>query len=261
MKFSIEDLRFFKGNGYLIKRRVLDKVLMAQARERFWDYTPERFSKDKPSSWIGPIRPEEEEEKTATAPNESRGFRLHYRTIGSESWMVRLLAKDPAVWSMAEQMLGAGQLTDPKGIRGIYSTLPYGSHPLPSTTCHTDAHPFHLGIVGYIDDVAPGGGGFTVWPGSHKRFYYAFKSQYRNEPTEEHSVIREYYNGKQPVDCYGEAGDIVFWHHRLAHTGPPNTTRRIRRAVLYEFTKQDIEQAQLKPPQKNMWHDWSSQFS
>ena len=97
MTLSTEDLRFFQENGYLIKRGVLDKVLMARARERFWDYTPERFSKSKPSSWVGPIRPEEEEEKTSTEPNESRGFRLHYRTIGSESWMVRLLAKDSSV--------------------------------------------------------------------------------------------------------------------------------------------------------------------
>lgn len=88
---------FFKENGYLIKRGILDEVLMARTRERFWDYTPERFSKDKPSSWVGPIPPEEEEEKTAKEPNESRGFRLHYRTIGSEAWMVQLLAKDPTI--------------------------------------------------------------------------------------------------------------------------------------------------------------------
>ena len=67
-------------------------------------------------------------------------------------------------------------------------------------------------------------------------------------------------NDQQPGDCYGGAGDIVLWHHRLAHTGPPNTTRRIRRAVLYEFTKKDIEQTQLEPPQKDMWRDWSPEF-
>jgi len=260
MKLSTTDLIFFKENGYLIKRGILDEVLMARARERFWDYTPERFSKDKPSSWVGPIPPEEEEEKTAKEPNESRGFRLHYRTIGSEAWMVQLLAKDPTIWNMAEQMLGSDQIIEPKGIRGIYSTLPCGDHPPAPITCHTDAHPFHLGVVGYIDDVDPGGGGFTVWPGSHKQFYYAFTSQYCNEPTEEHPIIREYYNGQQPVDCYGGSGDIILWHHRLAHTGPPNTTRRIRRAVLYEFTKKDIEQTQLEPPQKDMWRDWSSEF-
>ena len=233
---------------------------MARARERFWDYTPARFSRYEPGTWIGPIRPEEEEKKTAAEPNESKGFRLHYRTIGSELWMVRLLAKDPAIWSVAEQMLGTGQVVEPKGIRGIYSTLPCGNHPVPPTTCHTDAHPFHLGVVGYIDDVSPGGGGFAIWPGSHLRFYYTFTSQYCNEPTEDHPIARDYYNGQQPVDCYGEAGDIVFWHHRLAHSGPPNTTGRIRRAVLYEFSKLDIEQTQLEPPQKNMWRDWSPEF-
>ena len=57
MKLSTTDLIFFKENGYLIKRGILNEVLMAQARERFWDYTPERFSKDNPSSWVGPIPP------------------------------------------------------------------------------------------------------------------------------------------------------------------------------------------------------------
>ena len=156
--------------------------------------------------------------------------------------------------------VGRRTTDQPEAIRGIYSTLPCGDHPVTAITCHTDAHPFHLGVVGYIDAVAPGGGGFAVWPGSHKKFYYTFTSQYRNEPTEENPVVREYYDRRPPVDCYGEAGDIVFWHHRLAHTGPPNTTGRIRRAVLYEFSKRDIGQTQLEPPQENMWRDWSSEF-
>ena len=44
--------------------------------------------------------------------------------------------------------------------------------------------------MGYIDDVPPEGGGFMVWPGSHKSFYYDYKSQYKNEPTPQYDVDR-----------------------------------------------------------------------
>ena len=54
-------------------------------------------------------------------------------------------------------------------VRGIYCTLPYGDRPEDNLSgVSVDAHPFHLGAVGYIDDVPPEGGGFTVWPRSHK---------------------------------------------------------------------------------------------
>ena len=52
--------------------------------------------------------------------------------------MVRLLATDPSVWGMAEQLLGEGNLRIPDGIRGIYCTLPYGDEPEKPTTCHVD---------------------------------------------------------------------------------------------------------------------------
>jgi ectoine hydroxylase-related dioxygenase (phytanoyl-CoA dioxygenase family) len=157
-------------------------------------------------------------------------------------------------------MLGTNQLVEPQGIRGIYCTLPYGEHPIPPLTCHCDAHPFHLGVVGYIDDVPPGGGGFTVWPGSHLKFYYAYDSQYRNEQTPEYDIWRQYYNAQQPVDCYGEAGDIVFWHHRLAHVASPNSSKQIRQAVLYDYKKTDIEKTQEEKPQQDMWRDWSEEL-
>ena len=40
----------------------------------------------------------------------------------------------------------------------------------------------------------------------------------------------------------------------------PNTSRQLRQAVLYDFLKQDIEQTQQEPPQKDMWRDWSDEM-
>ena len=53
------EIRFFKTNGYLVLRDVLDKALCAQACERLWDAPPPSFKKDDPDTWTGPIKEEE----------------------------------------------------------------------------------------------------------------------------------------------------------------------------------------------------------
>lgn len=248
------DIAFFKTQGYLVKRRVLDPELMARARARLWDAAPLSMRRDEPASWVGPIRQEEENE---ASENHRKGYRWQYRKLGSEPWMVRLLATDPSVWGMAEQLLGAGTLAAPARIRGIYCTLPYGDHVGKPNHCHVDAHPFHLGVVGYIDDVDPEGGGFGVWPGSHRRFYYDFESAHRMEPTGRYEADRQQVSGQASTDCHGRAGDIVFWHHRIGHMASHNYTRRIRQAVLYDYCKTELEQTQHEPPSEDMWRDWS----
>jgi len=40
MHLTIDQLRFFKENGYLIVRGVLDPDLMERARTRLWEYAP-----------------------------------------------------------------------------------------------------------------------------------------------------------------------------------------------------------------------------
>ena len=62
-----DEIRFFKTNGYLIKRGVMDPELCARARERLWDDPPPSMKKNDPDTWVGPIKEEEEsseEEKT-----------------------------------------------------------------------------------------------------------------------------------------------------------------------------------------------------
>ena len=251
---SDDQVAHFVRRGYLIVRRALRADLLARARARLWDAAPDSLKRDDPASWIDPFEPEDEDEDRG---NYRKGFRWQYRALGRELWMVDLLPKNPAVWSMVQQLLGRGQVTEPEGIRGIYCTLPQGQHEAGLDRCHVDAHPFHLGVVGYIDDVDPGGGGFRVWPASHRTFYPDFESAYRMEPTAGYEPHRERLSQEPSVDCSGRAGDIVFWHHRLGHMAAHNHTRRIRQAVLCDFRKKDLEQAQEEPPAGDMWKDWS----
>lgn len=243
------DIHFFKREGYLIKRGVLDPALMAQARERLWANLPPPMVRHDPKTWVGPFAAAHDDH------GDSRhGYEWKLRAPGREAWMIRLLATDPNVWGMVEQLLGAGTLTTPEGIRGIYCVLPEGETPERTVNCHTDAHPFHLGIVGYIDDVEPHGGGFIVWPGSHRAFYHDFIYRYANERTDAYEIHRKAIETEPYVVCHGQAGDIVFWHHRLGHSVGHNRSDRLRLAVLYDYCKKDIDTSLLTG--SDLWVDW-----
>ena len=250
-QLSEQEVLFFKEEGYLIKRQIMDPKLMTRARERMWANAPAHIRPDAPDTWIGPTEPYRDDHG-----NVRGGYSWKFRQIGGEGWIIRMLATDPAIWQMVEQLLGIGNVIVPDRIRGIYCILPQGDVPEKPTTCHTDGHPFHLGAVGYIDDVQPGGGGFIVWPKSHRRFYFDFNSSHRSEPTEKHQQDIDHFNHQPYIDCHGQAGDIVFWHHRLAHAAGHNRSRQIRKAVLYDFRRKDMEQVMEEPPSQDMWRDW-----
>ncbi len=230
---------------------------MARARKRLWEGAPPRLKEDDPDTWVGPF-PEEEESKDGS--NARGGFSWAYREPGDEDWIIEMLATNETVWGWAEQFLGNGTLVEPPRIRGIYCRMCEGDAPERELTCHTDGHPFHLGVVGLIDHVPPNGGAFTVWPRSHRTFFYAFTCQYRHDRAEGYDEHIERFNRQPSVDCHGEAGDIVFWHHRLAHSAGHNRSRQIRKAVLYDFRKKDWEETQDNPIPEDMWQDWSEEI-
>ena len=176
---SKEDIRFFKREGYLIKRGILDIELMACAREAFWAAAPPQLKRDAPDTWSLPL-PECRE-----LPSHMGGHIWKYRDLGSEDWMIELLPQNPQIWAMAEQFLGAGTLCPPERLRGIYATFPEGDHPSEAPTCHCEGHPFHLGVVGYIDRVLPEGGGLKVWPGSHQRILLRLRRALRRNSRRE----------------------------------------------------------------------------
>ena len=171
-----------------------------------------------------------------------------------------------------------GGPTDPasgtEGARGVYDTLPYGDKPREADACHTDGHPFQLGVVGLLDETPEGGGAFKVWPGSHARLYPTFRLRY-DQPripyydhlpnfkgivhTPEYLAEIDVLNKQtKAVECYGRAGDIVFWHHRTAHMAGHNYSTTIRQAVLADFWKLSLDEDRASPPDGDMWRDWSA---
>ena len=277
MEFNCEDLRRFRDEGYVIKRGVMNEALMTEARDRLWEFAPPELHRHIPSSWVAPINPysrnwwpvqkKDGKELSGSGFLSRDGIGLSVgsggligwknRMLGTVDWMVRLLLTDPSIWGMAEQMLGEGNLAMPDRIRGVACRLPEGPIPSQSLGCHTDGHAFNLGVVGFIDDVPRNGGGFTVWPRSHRVLYPHFLTQYGEGQTEDYAKHLDFLKSQSPVECYGQAGDIVFWHHRLAHAGSPhNKSNVIRQAALGDFERKDLKSRLDAPPCDDMWQDW-----
>ena len=292
-----EQISFFKANGYLLLPGVMDRELCARVRQAMWQSLPANsgMCQDRRSTHVGPFS---EALQSADSLHTRMGFRWLNRHLGVTEDVVNLIYSD-AICAMAQQLLG-GQLrqvitdgepmgnrgpawpggpTDPAlgvdAARGVYCTLPYGDKPREPDSCHTDGHPFQLGVVGLIDDSPEDGGAFKVWPGSHRSLYSTFALRY-DQPripyyehlpsakgivhTAEYLAEIERLNAEvKPVECWGQAGDIVFWHHRTAHMAGHNYTDVIRQAVLADFWTDDLDHLRTTDAQGDMWQDWSTE--
>ena len=91
-----DEIRFFKREGYLVKRGVLAPELMARARERKWAGAPARMKRDDPTTWCGPFPPDEEQGEASE--NCRIGFTWKYREPAREPWIVAMLATNPVIF-------------------------------------------------------------------------------------------------------------------------------------------------------------------
>ena len=270
-RLTEEEIRFFKREGYLAKRGVMDPDLMAQARDYLWEGAPSRMRRDDPETWVGPFRPDEEDEDPK---NQRRGFTWKYREPVHKALLSEMLPTNPTILGWAEQLLGKGEVAHPPRVRGIYCKLPMGAHPEEPTVFHVDVLiPLtpRLGLIGLIAHIPPHGGGFTVWPKSHRAFYGALarpevtqmvaNSPSRRERVDGYKEAVAHFNKQPYVDCHGDAGDIFFWHHLLAHSAGYNRSEQIelRQAVLSDYVKEKAETSADEPPHEDIWHNWSDE--
>lgn len=288
------EIQVFKRDGYFIRRGLLAPELTLRCRDAMWEsgHFPERFVRGDRSTYIGPYWEGE--------PGVAGGHRSTARrdVLSDHEDFVELLPQNPKVKDILEQLLGEGEVEHQTGeTGGVVSTLPMGG-PEPRAKTRNYGHVDssldsrdRLSCAAYIDDVAPGGGGFMVWPGSHRKtfaFLTTSKACRRNgygkpnsekknlsggpdrAPTYAAGMFREDGQGASewsnknivPVDAWGPAGTVVFYHSRLMHERGPNYSDNIRQAVLMRFGKtaeslpeeECIEHARTG----EIWRDWSA---
>src|SRR5262249_35662669 len=150
---------------------------------------------------------------------------------------------DPAVFSIAEQLLGPGRVAVPTRIRGLYPIFHVRRVFRIRPTGHIDRHVYQLGVIAYLDKVGEGEGAFTVWPGSHRLFHGDFTTHAGIEPRPSLAshLARFKARKRRGLEITGDRGDVVFYHHRLLHAAGRNRGRRVRQAALAEFRRSDLE--------------------
>ncbi len=271
-RLSPEEITFFKREGYLIKKGVLDPDLMARARERKWVGAPDRMKRDDPSTWFGPWSTEEE---TSEAEADCKlGYTWKYREPAEEEWLVRMMAANPVIVGWVEQLLGEGTFDVKERVRGIYCRLPMGDAPEKPLVCHCDVGPDRLhetlftqllnpgvGAVGLIAPIPPNGGAFTVWPGTHRIIYDLMintEGLARNEAYKQRIID---FNDDYHVEGCGEAGDVLLWHRLLAHAAGWNRSEvlQLREAVLCDYPHRENPDAEAKSSYEDMWEAWSGE--
>jgi hypothetical protein len=111
----------------------------------------------------------------------------------------------------------------------------------PKLNNHVDGLACNLGCVGYIDDVPPDGGGFAIYPGSHRRMHHCFNHAYSVTKNERYAeVARRCQLFQKPMVFEGQCGDVIIYHHRMFHSATQNFSSRIRLALFYDFVAKDL---------------------
>ena len=276
-RLSAAQVAAFIRDGYLVQRNVLDQSMVAVARKLHEQHV------------------------------QATGLSTFDRALCADPRLLDMLPR--RCWHVAEQLVGPGTLVRPSSepaavdgpklsgggvaggqhLRAIVSRS--HAEPVdpkwqrrPQHGCHVDAHPFSLGIVTYLHDVDPGAGGFTVWPGTHRRAFWCFPWHYSSR-LQSHAalagdggnegvvkeLVQEVLRDTVPVALHLARGDVIYFHHRLLHAGGHNLTDTPRVAVFYDYVKVPaIFRARSNlaeppsengdgPPPENMWEDWSDQ--
>ncbi len=254
LELSAEEIHQFKTRGYLVKRGLMPAGDAKRAVDRCWELLPPRFDRHRPETWSGPVT-----DSCDTRDLAERLGKLKFREcLRGERWIYDLLVANRAVRRVVEQLLGPGQVAEPRYVRGFYPIFPDPSLKIRLPRPHLDRHAFQVGVVAYLERVDFGGGGFTVWPGSHRLTYHGFA-------TREDDVRRRALRAKMdramrntaPVEIVGGVGTAVFWHHRLLHAAGRNRSRRVRQAMLGDFSRKDLDSTRCLSPPRDMWEGWA----
>jgi Phytanoyl-CoA dioxygenase (PhyH) len=113
---------------------------------------------------------------------------------------------------------------------------PHIDHALEKHAHKTFPPAFHIGCLIYLNEVTSRSGGTVVWPGSHKQIEElaaAHRERYQYLATLNDDLNRIVF--RDPVEITASPGDVLFYHHFLAHAGSQNTSTKARIALNHKW--------------------------
>ena len=235
----------FKANGALIIRNALTPAQIRAARDALWEGIA--ADRDDPETWIdaGPRVP-----------------------VGGDHPAIHATVHDSPLFAMMEEMVGVDVL--PKGSAGPHLVFPASDKTwsMPERGhldgYYTPTNGVPEGTVGYmsinvtiyVEDIDEKGGCFTYWPGSHNVAYEYFKT--RSLLSVQGGISSDVF----PADTFpqgqqfsGKAGDAIFWHGQMFHTGSKNINRNIRMALIGRFSRKDANDIRFETC-GDQWAHW-----
>lgn len=246
--FSDQQIQAFCALGYCVSRIPLAEAITQRAVDKVWELCPSSFQPDKPRTWKGEFK-----DSCKTQSIRDRRGRVKFREcLRGERWLYDMTAANAAILACIRELIG--EPVPPEYVRGLYPVFPTRARPPQG---HCDRHKFQVGVVLYLSEVLPDGGGFTVWPGSHyeiARHHRTLGGEDRL-PTYE-AALAEVERSTQPVEVTGAAGTVVFWHQRLVHTAGINTQPTVRHATLCDFKNAAFLSA-ADAAATDLWSTWS----
>ncbi|MCI4661640.1 MAG: phytanoyl-CoA dioxygenase family protein [Neomegalonema sp.] len=244
----------FVRDGYLVKKLDIPAEDIQRAVDLTWSFTPPSFDRALPETWTGMV----EDSCHAKTISQRRG-RVKYREcVRKEKWLVDMIFDNAEVLSVVDDLLGAGLAGPRQYIRGLYPNFPSPTTKKRGHQGHMDHHPFQLGVNIYLSEIEQDGGGFVVWPGSHKVMRNAFAGKASVEKGPQLQSMMEKCEAEiAPIELTGGPGTAVFWHHRLLHAASTNYTRSVRHALLGDFLRHDFEARADEPQGADMWSEWA----
>ena len=260
---SEEDIEFFKDYGYLVKPNLIDnRQQIEDALDFAWDYLLENLPVDPSSNWtLSKHNPEtwHDPKWAKMPPPAASGFyegrqRINYAAttiklhdVGSKDVFVNLLPNHENVRKIATQLLGP-ELRPSTRTRGVYAVLPRKLNEAErqsrinakSLGPHCDRVCQQLNVCTYLENVPPRGGGFTIYPGSHKIMFQAHETESNWSPRPDfRDYLREAVSTITPVELVANAGDVIFWHGRMVHTAGIHVGSNIRWALFGDFMRDE----------------------
>lgn len=244
-----EDYRSFKRNGFLVLEDALSEPNVTKCRKLLWNALP--ISPDTVGDAMSRYQLINGDELETVEPFErihNTVFQLADTLVGDD-----VLEPPQQPFSVPDDMTLPMNLPDGANLANTHLRSNNHAHvdgfgePFKDPETDETYLYYTINAVVYFNDVVPGGGGFTVYPGSH---YIASKY------FETHSLPSPGWTGYLPaiddsggwkysrqlgqqlrdLEVTGPAGTVILYHNKLLHKAGFNQRDRVRMAGITRFT-------------------------
>ena len=236
------DIACFKEHGFVVKRGLIDDPsVFAQVADHLWNNVPRGvLRRDDAKTWLaawnGNGQGEEQRFwRDEDVPRVGRCMHGNWKMrspgangIGTEPFLVQGIANHPHMLAIASAFLG-GAVKPARRVRGIYAVFPKPPSAPGRLGPHADYMAAQISAMALASDIRARGGGFTLWPGSHRLLHPHWDTVHGGRMSPERgegfrlardAVLRDI----TPLEFTGQAGDVVFWHPRTLHSAGVNDT-------------------------------------